>query len=492
MKKLSIIVIMFGLLFTGVISTASAAPKFSLEIDGKGIEITGPSPFIDSSNRLQLPISLVQRALKVKLVWENERKEATFYVPKEFRSSSYADSWLGFKVGRLYYVLDYEKYPMDTAPINKNGSIYVPAVYIGQVFNYIIKYDKSTGLITMNDNRLSEYVETETLTYNSPYALEEENIYDLKGASPGGSTIDLTKQHYLSMEKNVSEKIEAQVYMDLSSSTAEEQVNELYALLDRKFDVKTLIESVIVCDSDPAYAWNFIGSYGSKKTQYFTVATLRGNKKSLLFRVYNPGAVPASLMDFKFDPSKSNKVIERGVLSFNPHYVTMAELEAVAISHSPLVLDSTADSSLQGASLQPLMIEVLNTYGLYYSDPKAGVAKFKEIVSKYVSPIGSYREDSIREFSSPEIGDLNGLSKAELDEIAATLKGLNRESTFMNIGNSGIPGDEQYFGLIFNIESPVKYPFFVEFGFTKINGKMTLTKINVQTGERMSLIHFVQ
>lgn len=508
MKRLTSILMILFLLSVSVIGTASAATKFSLQIDGKSIDITGPSPFIDSSNRLQLPLSLVQKALKVKLGWENERKEAYFYVPKEYRpSSSYVDSWLFFKVGRKSYTFEYNTYPMDTAPINKNGSIYVPAVSIGQVFNYIIKYDKSTGLITMtNNNKLNENqvtetqveteVETEWYTSNSPYALEEENNYDLGGESPGGSTIDLSKQRYLSMSINVSKKIESEVYIDLNSTTAKEQITELVTLLGHKFNagkIRSMIESVLVADADPVYVWDFEETYDLKKT-YFTIASLRGNKKSMLVRLYNPGAVPLSLKDSKFDPLKpslkSNKVIKRGVLSFNPFYSTIEEFEAAAISHEPLVLNSTSYSGLHRAYLGPLLIETINAYGLYLSDAEVGLSKFKEIVNKNVSPIGNFREDSIREFSMPNIRSQNILTKAQVEEIATTLKVFNDHSTFVSIGDylpfgSYKPEDIRKYGLAFTIDSPIKYQFKVELIFQTIDEKITLTGIHIKSGENM-------
>ncbi|WP_151733910.1 copper amine oxidase N-terminal domain-containing protein ['Paenibacillus yunnanensis' Narsing Rao et al. 2020] len=504
MKKLISILVMFCLICTSAISIASAATKFSLEVDGKKIEINNPAPFVDSSNRLQLPLSLVQKALNIKLAWDSDKKEATFLVPKEIDPNSVQtgiDYWgIIFKVGKNYYASNYKVYQMDTAPINKNGSIYVPAVYIGQALNYTVKYDKATGLITMTDNGPSEEEKASWARINFFRAYEEENWVDREGVSPGGSTIDLTKQYYLYIEKNVSEKIEAQVYLDVSEF-AEERIRELDNILADKFGrgiIRSMIESVLVSDSDPVYAWYSMKTYDLKRTQYLTIASEKGNKNDLLVRVYNPDVVPTSLKDYKFDPLKpslkSNKVIKRGVLSFNPFYSTIDEFEAVAISHEPLVLSSTAHSGLKSAYLKPLAIEVFNAYGLYYSDPEAGLAKFKEIVSKNVSPIGSYKEDSIREFSKTELGTLNSLSKAELDKIAASLKAIDIRSNLISSGGTYkgifgeatlVPGEEKIIGYINKIDSPIKHQFYVEFRFLNINGKITLTGIHVESGESL-------
>lgn len=82
----------------------------------------GVAPFIDSAGRVQVPMSMMAKATGSQVKWDAKTKSAVFTTPEGKQAV--------FTVGSNSYTSDGVSYPMDTAPVNKNGSIYAPAKFV--------------------------------------------------------------------------------------------------------------------------------------------------------------------------------------------------------------------------------------------------------------------------------------------------------------------------------------------------------------------------
>lgn len=139
-KKIIVLSTMMAILFGMSLAPASAATKPSLSIDGSPISISASYgiPFIDSADRLQVPIRFVSEKLGAKVSWDGNTRTATI------------DGTIKIKVGSSEISTAYGTVAMDTQAIIKDSRIYVPIRSIANALGYGVTSANQNGVISAN------------------------------------------------------------------------------------------------------------------------------------------------------------------------------------------------------------------------------------------------------------------------------------------------------------------------------------------------------
>jgi len=139
-KKVLLLSTMAAVIFGMSAVSSSALTKPVIAIDGSPITIasTYGTPYVDSSNRTQVPIRVVAENLGADVSWDGTSQTATI------------DGNIKIKVGSSTINTAYGTITMDTKAVNKDGRIYVPIRFVANALGYDIEATSNNGAITAN------------------------------------------------------------------------------------------------------------------------------------------------------------------------------------------------------------------------------------------------------------------------------------------------------------------------------------------------------
>jgi len=128
---------MTALFFSMSLAPASAATP-NLSIDGSPVAISAAygTPYIDSADRLQVPIRAVAEKLGAQVSWDDNSRTATL------------DGTIKIKVGSSEISTAYGTISMDTQAVIKDGRIYVPVRYVANALGYGITSADQNGVVS--------------------------------------------------------------------------------------------------------------------------------------------------------------------------------------------------------------------------------------------------------------------------------------------------------------------------------------------------------
>lgn len=138
-RKLFILAAMMTILF-GMSSTAFAASKPIIMFDGNPITISSSygTPFIDSANRVQVPIRVIAEKLGAKVAWDQSSQTAII------------NGTIKIKIGSNEISTPYGTIVMDTKAVIKNGRIYIPVRSVANAMGYGVTASNQNGTIAVN------------------------------------------------------------------------------------------------------------------------------------------------------------------------------------------------------------------------------------------------------------------------------------------------------------------------------------------------------
>ncbi len=130
----AVLMMVFGI---GLMS-ASAANKAVVAFDGNPISISSVygTPFIDSANRMQVPIRVIAEKLGAKVDWDGANNTATI------------NGTIKIKVGSNEITTSYGVITMDTTAVNQNGRIYIPVRSVANAMGYGVSATNQNGVVT--------------------------------------------------------------------------------------------------------------------------------------------------------------------------------------------------------------------------------------------------------------------------------------------------------------------------------------------------------
>ncbi len=139
-KKFLLLVTMMAVLFGMSIISASAAVTPIVAIDGSKISISSSygTPFIDSADRIQVPIRVISEKLGAKVAWDGNTRTATI------------DGTIKINVGSSEINTAYGTITMDTKAVIKDGRVYIPVRSVANAMGYGVTATNENGAILAN------------------------------------------------------------------------------------------------------------------------------------------------------------------------------------------------------------------------------------------------------------------------------------------------------------------------------------------------------
>ena len=274
MKKLVIILSVFVLMFGLLCTTAQASPAVRVVVDGKTIAFTDAKPYVDSSNRTQVPMRALGEALGCQVNYYKEKDnngffdtrielskstadgkvwKTTFFGPYKTIYDSY-DGWLknfdvNVETAVVEYPNTYKQVTMDTAPTMINARTYLPARYVAEAFGYSVKWDGKNNTVIIN-------TDPDTIFNQKPYAVPHIAINGILGnwslqnnKTKETANIEIT-------ENAVIYKVNNKSYSYNITNLIFDQNTASYSLSLQRGNVSTLLNLIIYGYGDQAICFH--------------------------------------------------------------------------------------------------------------------------------------------------------------------------------------------------------------------------------------------
>lgn len=123
---------------TTLLAFAASTPTISIDGSAFTIAATYGTPYIDSSDRIQVPIRAISEKLGATITWDQTTSTATI------------NGAIKVKIGSSSITTAYGSVAMDTMAVNKNGRIYVPVRFLASALGYDVDATTSNGVINAN------------------------------------------------------------------------------------------------------------------------------------------------------------------------------------------------------------------------------------------------------------------------------------------------------------------------------------------------------
>lgn len=139
MKKITALLIVLIMSFSSAsVLTYANNVKLTVKVNGNAISFPDVQPYLDSSNRTQVPIRFVGEALNAKVDWDEPTRTAM--IKKDATE-------IKIIAGQNYITVNGNKVDMDTSARIENGRTFVPLRYVCNALGYDVGWDASTKTI---------------------------------------------------------------------------------------------------------------------------------------------------------------------------------------------------------------------------------------------------------------------------------------------------------------------------------------------------------
>jgi hypothetical protein len=150
-KKIIIFILMIFSLFASFNNEVMAESPVNIKINGKIVKFNDDLgyPFVDKSNRTQVPLRAVLEKIGAEISWE----QSTMTAIAEKNGVK-----VEVPIGKKYILVNGEKLVNDTAALIKDGRTYLPIRIVMEAFGYEVDWDSNTSsvLISSVQNRLKK------------------------------------------------------------------------------------------------------------------------------------------------------------------------------------------------------------------------------------------------------------------------------------------------------------------------------------------------
>lgn len=207
-------VIIVAMLLTGTVCVfADGAVR--VKVDGKIVEFPDVQPFIDESNRTQVPVRFVSEALGAKVTWDGKLRVVTI---------KKGTDTIVLRIGENRAVKNTTEYTLDTKAIIKFDRTFVPLRFVSEVLGANVKWIAAT--------------KTVEITTGAGGDTKIVNGYVVPTNSDSGLIVnsnDVSVREYLP---------EIAVCIDFWSGDPDEMLNEAEEILLSKLD-KSVVDKVM-------------------------------------------------------------------------------------------------------------------------------------------------------------------------------------------------------------------------------------------------------
>lgn len=250
LKKTGIIFMSLVLMLTMIPAMATAASKLSIvvEVNGELISFPDAKPFMDKSNRVQVPVRFVSEALGAEVGWDSKSKKVTVQLGEDTTVLT---------MGKKAYTVNGQTKQMDTVAQQKQNRTFVPLRFVSEALGAKVIWHKDlysveilTGLAAVEEEKKEE-VKEEISSTDIP-----EYIVDSAGRKRRieGETQKLTAEgfsFYNSYKSGLGVSshsvdgkdlmfLQPKIHFDRDGVDYNQQVKDLDELLRQKIDSETV------------------------------------------------------------------------------------------------------------------------------------------------------------------------------------------------------------------------------------------------------------
>lgn len=160
-KKIISAITTFLILVISTISVAVHADysnEITVKLNGDKIEFTEIKPFVDSCNRVQVPVRMICEAAGINVLWESDTKTVSIY-----SDSVQCNFIIGSSVANVTHEVNGVKEKsfinMDTEAIIVEDYTYIPVAYLAQALSMVAEWDSNTYTVSMRPMQESDFSE---------------------------------------------------------------------------------------------------------------------------------------------------------------------------------------------------------------------------------------------------------------------------------------------------------------------------------------------
>ncbi|OWZ83340.1 stalk domain-containing protein [Natranaerobius trueperi] len=223
------------LLLLSVPNVSSAEEEIHVMVEDELIEFTDQKPYIDDSNRTQVPVRYVSEALQANVDWDGSQ---------DLISIQRGVDTLELVVGEKEYQLNDDTKTMDTVPkISDNNRTMVPLRFISEGLGTEVEWHSDDNLVTVYEEKEEEKESDEEIRRRLESELEEFYIRDVNlDEYDKILTLEETKDKVLHSWQ--AQQIEVSLGMaDAGVNMAQKQHDDLEDLVDSTSDISDDLNS---------------------------------------------------------------------------------------------------------------------------------------------------------------------------------------------------------------------------------------------------------
>lgn len=131
MKAKKMLAIILGMMTMVASVSTMAKNPLKVTINDEVVTFKEGAPFIDANNRILVPLRLMSETLGAEVKWDKATQTTT--ITQENKE-------VKLTIGEAKMLVNGEMQAMDTKPVLKDGNVYVPVKYIGEVFGTKVQW----------------------------------------------------------------------------------------------------------------------------------------------------------------------------------------------------------------------------------------------------------------------------------------------------------------------------------------------------------------
>ncbi len=149
MKARKMLSILLGMLILVPSGAVMAQKSVSVTINNEKVVFEDGAPFIDSNNRTLVPIRFISEELGAHVEWDQLAQTVTI-IKKEMK--------VNLTVGQKTMIVSGKTKTMDTSPIMKEGRLFVPVKYIGELLDVDVEWLSKENTVAITPGITSDAV----------------------------------------------------------------------------------------------------------------------------------------------------------------------------------------------------------------------------------------------------------------------------------------------------------------------------------------------
>ncbi|AZS13993.1 copper amine oxidase N-terminal domain-containing protein [Paenibacillus lutimineralis] len=255
LKKTGFALMSLILILTMIPAMTSAASKLSIvvEVNGELISFPDAKPFMDKSNRVQVPVRFVSEALGAEVGWNSKSKQVTVQMGEDTTVLT---------MGKKAYTVNGQTKQMDTVAQQKQNRTFVPLRFVSEALGAKVIWHKDlysveilTGLAAVQEDKKEEKKGETSATDTPEYIVDSWGIkrriegetqkqtaegFSFYNSYKSGMYVASDYEEYKKEYGKNASIMQPRIHFDKDGVDYNQQVKDLDELLRQKIDSETV------------------------------------------------------------------------------------------------------------------------------------------------------------------------------------------------------------------------------------------------------------